>query len=517
MSQSFKKQLPLNLISNIVFFALNVFIGIWIVPYFMHHLGAEGFGFISIATAIVAHVSLIKVCLNGAVARFLAIDIQQKNLDDATRLFNTAFWSLGGISLGLVGIFALFALLSPRIFHIPAHLTTSVQALLFLTLLSFIISIFSSILNAPLFAQNRLDLRNAVDVSYLVFRTVFIFLFFFLFSIDLVYVGWAYLAGAVVSLLLSAYLFKAFSSEICISRKYYDRSKLKDVFSMSGWMLIDQVGSILLLQVDVILCNILLGAAFAGYYGAVIQWSVLLRAMASVAGSTLLPMVIISHALDQKERICRIVQLAVKYMGLGLALPIGLIIGFAEPLLSVWLGHDFVQYANLLRLMVFHLIINSTLTPLFGINVALNKMKWPGIVTIVSGVINILMVVFLVKGCGWGVYGIAASGLFVLTVKNATFTPLYAAHLLKLPWFTFLKPMLHGVMMMVLLSGIAFGASIMFDLSSWSGLFGCGSVLALLYLGVVWRFILKPDEKQLLWSFVKKEKSPDALGEGEVA
>jgi hypothetical protein len=42
----FKKQMPLNLLSNVGYFALNVIIGLGMVPYLIRHLGKEGYGFI---------------------------------------------------------------------------------------------------------------------------------------------------------------------------------------------------------------------------------------------------------------------------------------------------------------------------------------------------------------------------------------------------------------------------------------------------------------------------------------
>ena len=141
----FKKQLPLNLISNVGYFVLNVVIGIWMVPYLIRHLGVEGYGFIPLALSVTAYVSLVTLALNGAVSRYLVIALHKNDSDEANRIFNTAFWSLALVSVILVPLSGVFAWLTPKIFNVPIHLTTQVQGLFFLALFSFIVSVFSAL------------------------------------------------------------------------------------------------------------------------------------------------------------------------------------------------------------------------------------------------------------------------------------------------------------------------------------------------------------------------------------
>ena len=106
-------------------------------------------------------------------------------------------------------------------------------------------------------------------------------------------------------------------------------------------------------------------------------------------------------------------------MGMGMALPIGLMCGFAPSLLSLWLGPEFVELVPLLWLMLFHLVINLSVLPLFYINVATNSVKLPGWVTLVMGIGNLCLAIALPLLFGWGYYGVAAAGAIALTLKNA--------------------------------------------------------------------------------------------------
>ena len=505
-SHSFKKQFPLNLLSNIAYFIVNVVIGIWLVPYFIRHLGAAGYGLIALAVSVTGYVSLVKISFNSAAARFLTIDIQKKDFLGANRIFNTTFWSFGGLSLALIPVLAIFAYFVPSIFSVPEGLSSQVSWLFFLVFLSFVITIFSSVFNASLFAQNRLDLRNMVDISYVGARTFFVVLLFALFTANLNKVGLAYLLGALCSLAFSVYLWTKTAPGLFISIKDYDKTKLKDILGMSGWLLINQIGALLFLQIDLILCNVLFGALIAGQYAAVILWNVLLRSMAGVFSSVFNPMQLISHANDDRKRLVSMSQRAVKFMALGMAIPVGLLCGFAKPILVYWLGVDYIPYVPLMWIFVSHLAINLAVIPLFGINVALNKVRFPALVTVALGVCNIILAVMLAKYTGLGVFGIAVAGAIVLTLKNVFFTPFYAAHILGISKWTFIKPMGIGVMAMAGVGTTAIMIERMFPAPNLFIFVGYVLSISLVAAMIVWFSGIDTAERKLLLSFLGRGK-----------
>jgi membrane protein EpsK len=503
MTYNFRKQLPVNVISNVGYFALNVVVGIWMVPYLIRHLAVEGYGFIPLAVSVTAYVGLISLALNGAVSRYLVISLHKNDNEGANRIFNTAFWSLALVSIILVPLSGIFSWLTPRIFNVPAYLTLEVQGLFFIVLLSFIVSVFSSVFSVSTFAHNRLDLRNLIDTGNILVRTGLIVLFFAFLPANLVSVGIAYLAGGLVSLLLGYFFFRKLTPVLKISRRYFDRSRLKELTSMGGWLVVGQTGTLLFLQIDLILCNILFSAHDTGIYAAIIQWNVLLRSMAGVVAVVLSPIVTISYALDQKERIVRMSKLAVRYMGLGIALPIGLLFGFADSILRVWLGPDFVQYASLLRLATFYLTINLAVLPLFGIGPAFNKVKWPGIVTLLTGMMNVLVAILLAKFLGWGLYGIAASGFIVLTVKNAIFAPLYFAHVLKISKTAFFKPLIAGCVATAVVSAASYLLSRFLVIENLYSIGLAGIGMAIVYLIFVWGCLFRTEDRRLFLDFIQ--------------
>jgi membrane protein EpsK len=124
---------------------------------------------------------------------------------------------------------------------------------------------------------------------------------------------------------------------------------------------------------------------------------------------------------------------------------------------------------------------------LFAINTALNRVKVPGWVTLVMGVGNLLLAILLAKFCGWGLYGIAAAGAIVLTSKNSIFTPIYAAHVLKIPLSTFVKPVGAGVLLAGSSMAVGWAICYLAVIKTWPQLLLAGGLVFLFFviLGVV--------------------------------
>jgi hypothetical protein len=155
---------------------------------------------------------------------------------------------------------------------------------------------------------------------------------------------------------------------------------------------------------------------------------------------------------------------------LAIALPIGILCGLAKPLLALWLGPDYSDLSWLVVALVGHLCVNLAVVPLFPIQEATNKVRVPGILTLVMGVANTGLAVALAKWSGWGYISIAIAGAIMLTAKNTLFTPLYAARIIELPWYTFIPSLLTGILGFVTVGAVSFLGAASSPSMSWGQL-----------------------------------------------
>jgi membrane protein EpsK len=498
------KQFALNVLANLIVTAVNILIGIWLTPYLINKLGVATYGIVILATSFTSYMSIFNSAIDNAVGRFLTLDIKKQRFRAANQTFNTAFWSSLVILLLLLPATAILAYFSPRLFDTPLGQEQSTRWLFGLVMGAYLLIILRSVFSASTFAHNRLDLQNGIFSSNTIVRTILIIIFF---SLLLVPKAWHYglatLTGATISLILAIAVWKYLTPQLSINRQDFERSRLRKIFSMSGWLIINQIGSLLFLNIDLIVVNTFLGAEVQGRYGSILQWVILLRTVAQSVSKALLPLIMGQFAQNELEKVGRTVRSSIKLMGLTMALPIGIVVGFADELLTLWLGPEFADMALILRVLVVHLCINLAVLPLFSLQVVLNKIRWPGIVTLVLGLLNVGLAVSWVRIGNSGL-GVALAGSLVLTLKNTLFIPVYGAKIQNLPWYTFLKNLIPGVVSTsgVILVVFFLTRYVIFD--SWLTLISVCILLAITYSFLLYFLMLNESERRILMTLIRR-------------
>lgn len=497
-TKQFKKQLPRNSFFQVLAFVSQVAIGIWLVPYLVRHLGRAAYGLIPIAGLMTQYASLISHSISSAVNRFLTISIQQNDADEVNRIFNTAFFSYLAISLFQLPIFILLLYYARSIITIPAELFRDAIILLACSAVAYLVNLLASVFAVPMYASNRLDISRSIDIGRYVLRVAGIVTLFLTFGPALRYVGYVDLGISVLLLMVQAAVGKHLAPVLKLTPGYYDWHKIRQLTGMGGWLLLNNIGALLFLHIDVWLCNRFVSAEAAGDYAAVLQWAILIRHGGTIISTVIAPMIVIYYARAEMERLIRLGQVSVRVFSLLLAVPISVMCAFSPSLLRLWLGESFVPLAPLMVLMLFHQVINVGSRPLFNIQVATNKVRWPGLMTFLMGVANLTLAVFLVLYLDWGIYGVAVAGAVVLTAKNAVFTPLYTAWILGRPWHTFIRMYLSAIGLLLGLTAVGYFVNQYVEVSSWLHLILLSVAIAILGLTVVWMVLPRADRRLMV-------------------
>lgn len=465
-----KKQLPKNLTMNIVSFIMNVFVGLWLVPYLVKYIGKAAYGLVPLAMVFTQYISVITIAINGTIARFITIEIQNNNWKRANFIFNTAWVALSVLVFIQIPILGYISFNINSIISIPDELIHDSVLLFGFTLSGYLFSLFSSVFNTSLYAYNRLDLSRMIDVSRTIIRLTSIVFFFTAFTPNLRYVGYANFMGGIFTFLFSYYYWRKLTPKLKIRYRYFRFNILKKIWGMGSWLIINQIGFLLFLKIDLFIINRYLGADAGGEYAAVQQWNLLIRTLAAVLGGVIGPMILISYAKSKMGDIVKFSKFGVKFLSIIIAILTGILSGFSKPLLNLWLGSEFEQFSFLLVIMLFHLTINLGVLPLFGIATAMNKVKIPGLVTLFSGLFNLILAILLVKYTNLGFYGVALAGAIALTLKNAIFTPWYTSKILKIENYFFFRFLVYGAIVFISTYVISMVTNNIFYIDSWGKL-----------------------------------------------
>ena len=92
--------------------------------------------------------------------------------------------------------------------------------------------------------------------------------------------------------------------------------------------------------------------------------------------------------------------------------------------------------------------------PLYTVNTITCKLKVPVLVSIGIGIANIMIVFILLQVTNLGVYAVAGVSSILWLFRIFLFVPTYAAWSIQIRWTTFYRPLLRGVLNVLLVGGL---------------------------------------------------------------
>lgn len=496
-----------NVLANVCYLAFNMGMQLWFTRYLIHSLGVATYGLVPLSTSITGYMAIITISLSGSVGRFLTVNLAKGDVAAANRTFNTSLFASITLALALIPVAGMLAWFAPSLLTIPPGQENGTRFLLLCTCSAFLLNAVGSNFACATFAKNRFDVQRLIDATGYLTQVGVILILFSCVGARLWYVGFGIVGSVLVRQACYQISWRKLTPEVRIRPKAFDRRRLREVLGLGGWLTINQLGTLLFLQIDLLVVNTVVGAQATGLYAPGLQISGVLRELAGLVAGVLTPTYAASHALGDTERVVRISQRVVRLLGLAMALPIGLTCGLSQPLLTLWLGERYAAMGPLLMLMLVHLSVNIAVTPLFGINQALNRVKWPGIASVLLGLVNLGLAVTLAGPVGWGVYGVAAAGAIVLTIKNAIFIPAYAAHILKQPRLVFARAMLPCIIGTLCIGLAAYGLTRVFAIQSLLQLLAAALSVSVVAIPAMAWLGMSSKDRQILRELVTMRKT----------
>lgn len=500
-----RRRFVINVGSNLGYLVLNTALMLWYIPFLIRHLGLAAYGMIPLANSLVMYAGIISTGLDTSIIRFLAIDLNQGNDAAANRTFNTAL----ALSLAACGILVLPAgvviYCFPVLFQVPSGLALATQVLFASVGITTLAAILSGNFGVASAITHRFDLRNLVRSATAVSRVGVIVLCFFIWPPSLWSVAGGFIVSACIGLAGDVLVWRRLAPQLHVNWRAVDRHRFGVFIGLSSWVTVSQIGFLLLSQVDLLIVNALFGAETTGRYGSVLLFPTLINTMIGTITTVLGPAIIGRYAVGDIEGLRRITVRSVKLIGIGLALPIGLLGGFGGPLLNLWLGSEFIALDLLLVLLTGHLSVNLAIMPVVYVLTAYNRVKLQGLATLALGIMDVVLAIALARWGGLGAVGVAAAGAIIWTVRNTGFLSSYSAFIMGLPWWIFYPPLAIGALGTLSVAAAGRLISQLWWPSSWLTLGTTGAAIGAVYTVLAYAFGLNHSDRDLLWSLMRRK------------
>lgn len=342
---------------NLAGFGLPLLAALVAVPLIIHRLGAERFGILAIAWAIIGTASLLDLGIGRSLTRLVA---KHRSTTEAAELPSMVFTSVALLAgLGIVAAVVLLALARWVVsaFHVDASYASEAERAIALLAAGLPFVLCSGALQGVLDGYLRFDLSNLVRIpvsalNYLAPLCVLPF------TDDL---GW--LVGATVLVRIGACAAHAWLAKRLLRESgglaRVRAALLAPVLTVGGWMTVSTVIATLIVYLDRFVIGAYSSLQEVAFYATPFEIVTRLSMLPGAVSVALLPMfsAIAAEARDELERFF---ASGLRYVIL-LLFPATLLIAlFAREGLALWVGEEFAsQSAGVARMLAAGVFVNG--------------------------------------------------------------------------------------------------------------------------------------------------------------
>ena len=495
-----KKKLTVNILATITIFVVNALISFFLSPFIVRTLGVEANGFIQLAANFASYISIVTVAINSMSGRFITIAIARGETEKAASYYTSVLWANIFLFVVLLIPIIIFILKLDSLINIPAELLTDVKLLFCFAFANLMLSNLLSLWNNTFYALNRLYLQYIGEMTATIIRVATIVSLFSMFAPHVWYPTFAGLAVIPVTVGWSLYNKNKYLPSLRTDWKKFSLAKLKELLPSGIWRSLQSAGEILLTGLDLLICNLFINPTAMGVLALSKMLPSLVQQLNWQMATAFAPKNMINYAKGETDVILKDLKRSFKIMSVIGTIPLGGLIVFGKEFFSLWVpSQDAVQLHLLSILACFWIALVAGIHPIGNIFLTINKVKPQAISVIISGVLNTIIVLTVLKFTDYGIYAIAGTSVVIGLARNLCYTIPAAARYLGFKWNEFFIGVMYSAIMTaaVVIIGLAVRYFIM--PRSWIIFLLSCILTAVLSLGFGFMAILNKQERSVLF------------------
>ena len=506
------KQLIVNMAASLLSCLVSLGISFIISPLIIADSGFGASGFIQLAANFTSFAAIVAMALNSMAGRFITIRIHQGDPVGASEYFNSVMYANLGIVALLFIPCSLVVVFLERLVHVSPELVVDAKILFALTFLNFFITVISTIFTTSTFAANRLDLTALRTIESKLLNAGILVACFNLLPVKVYYTEIANLVALLYMFVAYVHYTKKLLPQIVISRKYYKWKKVLEILSAGVWNTVMRAGQAITNGLDTLLANLWISETSMGYVGISKMVATAINTLYETISAVFTPSLTISYAKGNKEELLEDLSSAMKLTGFFANIPLCFVIGFGIPFYTLWLqrAKDITDAGTITLIYLLTVltmagtIVGGAISPLFNVYTVVNRLKWNSLVTLFMGILSVGTVFLFFRNSPYCIYAIVGTSTVIGIIKNATFTPMYAAHCLGISKGSFYPTLIRYTLVSVVMASLFSLLNIFINTDSWLilvlDIFLCGVI------GSVLNFFFlfgKREQKLLLENLAK--------------
>ena len=516
------KQTSINMISQIISFAINLAISFFLTPFIIAKLGQEAYGFVGLSANFISYATLITTAINSMAGRFIAIAYYKDKKDDVVKYYSSVIIA-NVIFCLLLSIPALFIILFlPSLLNIPIHLVQDVTALFILVFSHFFVDLIGNTFVNAGYVVNRLDIVAMRKTEAILLKGVLSFAIFILLIPRLWFIGFIQLVCSAYNFFRNYQIFKKLMPGIRLSINKFDIRKIGELLSSGIWNTVSSAGSVIITGLDLLIVNVTFkaplgmtaeeiaaAAAFAtGIVSTAKQIPIYMQSLIVTIANVFAPKQTKLYAEQNYVGMKQTLIYSSKIVAIITAIPVVFMLVYGKNFFRLWVP---TQDYNLLWIISSAAIIlypiQLVTSPFTAVVTAANKVRLNSLVTLgfaFAGLGTMFGLLYFVDDNTARKMIIVGTSMVFLTLQSLTFLIPYCAKIIKSRVMDFYVVIIKSVLLVTLAYVTCYGISLVFKANGWITLIASGIIVCIICIAIAMIIVLNKNDRSQVFGAVRK-------------
>ena len=482
------KAVAWNVIWNWLGIAITMGLGLILSRFLINRLGEDVYGLWMVIAALTAYFGLMDLGIRGSVGRYIAFYRAQQDPEEVNRVLNTSLVALCGVG-GAISIATLIAVwVFPRFFTAPPGLENTARIALLIVGLNLALTFPFAIFDSVLWAMQRFDLLNLIDIPVGILRTALAFYF--------IGRGDGLLALAIIAMSTSALaaIIKAVLSfriepQLRLQVRCASMATARKIYGYGVWSFLLAAAREGRDKLSPILIGSLLNLNFVTVFSIAARLIGIATQFVVASTGVLTPVSTALHAQDKTDKQQRLFVEGGKYCTAISLYFLLFFIVLGKSVILLWMGAKGPQIidegaARLLDVLVIGEVIPMSQWVTYSMILGMAKHRLSAVLAVVEVGLMVGLMIALVHPME--LMGVCIAVAISGTLCRGIFQIIYGCHLIRLSVWRYMAEALLRPTILALLTGVVlYFVAARYPADTWVKLGAYGVFFSLMYFGGV--------------------------------
>lgn len=494
---SSSRRMAFNLVCSIAEHLISGGVALFLTPFLIDRLGIELYGLYPIVLELAAVFGIVFGVVNSTSGRYVAVEEERGNSQNASKYFSVTFFS--NVIIGLILLLPMMLLVgfSNEFLEIPTGAVSELKVFMILTFAAVIVDALASTFGSVYYVTNRLDLRAGQQLASVAVKAVSLVLLLFFFEPSIISVGIAILASSAAGSAIQIIASRKLTPSLTLSFSSFSISSARRLISSGLWYSFNRVASVMMCGALLIMANSFFDPYASGLYSLSFVFVNALGGVIMTLAAVFVPVSAKCFARGERNRLRDSLARDEKLVGFFASVAVAVAIAFCADFFRLWVGEESGKLLVTLSVVLLVPILSlACATPIINVGMVMNRTRRLSLLFLCGGLLTLAAALAVSFFTNIGIVGLALVSCLAQVVWYSVAVPCFASKVFSCPKKTFLFPVLRTYFATVLALAVCLSLRAVCQINTWIELIIVGGAAAVVsavvaFLGVFKSFKIK--------------------------